>query len=206
MTQMSDLTTRSTRDRSRNHARTLGGSPLARTVHDRVSAVGFLVSFLVVGQLTGCVITPSLSVDNQDAGANSPPAVVAVRGEQSELPELGTVVFVPGEGSLNVELIDTDLLDTLYIRVFVDYQLADPKPARSTCTAAPTDNARRTVTCDATALCTVADTMTDKLLDMNVKVFDRVLLETGTPAFQAMPEGGLSTGKVFHLQCETSGA
>ncbi len=158
---------------------------------------------IVVSQLTGCVITPSLSVDNQDAGANSPPAVIAVRGEQSELPELGTVVFVPGEGSLNVELIDTDLLDTLYVRVFVDYQLDAPKPARSTCTAASTGDVKRTVTCDATALCQELDV--GKLLDMNVKVFDRALLETGTPLFQAMPEGGLSTGKVFHLDCKRSG-
>ncbi|MBA3817600.1 MAG: hypothetical protein H0X17_01800 [Deltaproteobacteria bacterium] len=161
--------------------------------------MGILVLFL----LSSCVIPPSLSVDNQDAGINSPPAILAVRSDQSELPEPGPVVFARGEGSLNVQLIDTDLLDTLYVRIFVDYTIDDPKPPRSTCTApAPqTTSATRNVTCDLTALCLMTDVGLEEH-DMTVVVFDRQPLESGSPPFQAMPEGGLSTGKFFHLKCQ----
>ncbi|MDQ3365673.1 MAG: hypothetical protein M3680_09625 [Myxococcota bacterium] len=161
------------------------------------------MGILVLLVLSSCVIPPSLSVDNQDAGINSPPAILAVRSDQSELPEPGPVVFARGEGSLNVQLIDTDLLDTLYVRVFVNYTIDDPKPPRSTCTAPPpqTASATRNVTCDLTALCSMTDVGLDEH-DMTVVVFDRQPLESGSPPFQAMPEGGLSTGKFFHLKCQ----
>lgn len=192
---MSECHTRPSPAIARNRAGSLGGSRLARAVHDVRLPVIFLVAPLM---LVGCVIPPSLSVDNQDAGINSPPAVIAVRTEQEELAELETVAFVMGEQStVSVELLDTDLQDTLYVRIFVDYTLDSPDPARSACTAPPTGTARRTVTCDTTALCP------DLLMhDMQVKVFDRQILDGGTPPFQAMPEGGLSTGKAFKLQCK----
>lgn len=180
-----------------NPLRSLGGSRLARGVHDLRPIVSVL-AVLLVAQLAGCVIPPSLSVDNQDAGINSPPAVIAVRTEQEELAELDTVPFVRGEQStLSIELLDTDLQDTLYVRIFVDYTFDNPSPARSACVASPTGIARRTVSCDTTALC--PDTV---MHDLQVKVFDRQLLDSGMPAFQAMPEGGLSTGKVFKLDCK----
>lgn len=149
------------------------------------------------------MIPPSLSVDNQDAGQNSPPAILAVRSDEAELPEQSTVIFDRGSGSLNVELLDTDVNDTLQVRVFVGYTFDDPKPQRATCTAPPIDNAKRTATCDLTALCTMDDVMKSATapLSMSVVVFDRIPLESGTPAFQAMPEGGLSTNRFFFLKC-----
>jgi len=155
---------------------------------------------IIVAWLGGCVIPPSLSVDNQDAGVNSPPAILAVRSDDQELPEPGPVLFDRGVGLLNAQLLDTDVEDTLYLRIFVDYTLDDPKPARATCTATPTGNAQRTVTCDLRALCGVSDIGQTRL--MSVKVFDREPLEAGDPAFQAMPPGGLSTGKFFQLRCQ----
>jgi len=194
---MSDYRTQPTSTIARNHVRSLGGTRLARGVHEVRLLVGFLAIFLVA-QLAGCVIPPSLSVENQDAGLNSPPAVLAVRTETQDLAELDQVPFIKGaQSTLSVELLDTDLQDTLYVRIFVDYSFDDPSPARSACTASPTGNAKRTVSCDTTAIC--PDTV---MHDMQVKVFDRQLLDSGTPAFQAMPEGGLSTGKVFKLDCK----
>src|SRR5574337_921668 len=93
------------------------GSWLARAVHDRGSAVEFgLLSLLLVG----CVIPPSLSVDNQDAGVNSPPGIVQVFSD-NVLPEPGPFVAEKGPGAspLRVTLVDSDKLDTLYVSVFV---------------------------------------------------------------------------------------
>jgi len=147
------------------------------------------------------VIPPSLSVDNQDAGVNSPPAILAVRSDDQELPEPGPVLFEVGRGMLNAELIDTDLQDTLFVRVFVDYTIDKATAPRVLCTASPTGNAQRTVTCSLNALCLRPDDIGQTRL-MSIKVFDREPLESGDPAFQAMPEGGLSTGKFFQLQCQ----
>ncbi len=159
---------------------------------------------VVAGLLGGCVIPPDLSVSNGDAGVNSPPAILAVRSDLVELPEGNSFVFERGPGSLNVTLYDTDVSDTLYVRVFVDYDFADPTPARSTCTAPcspPCTTVQRSRTCDLAALCTQADVMSANELFMAVQVFDREPLEFGSPRFKVMPPGGLTTSKAYKLKC-----
>ena len=184
--------------RPRNHAGLQGGSPLARAVHDSGSPVRTALFAIALG---GCVIPPSLSVDNQDAGVNSPPAILKVRSDDQEFPEPGPILFEVGRGDLNAELIDTDFQDKLFVRIFVDYTVDRPTAARALCTASPTGNADRTVTCSLNALCLSPDDIGQTRL-MSIKVFDREPLENGDPAFQEMPEGGLSTGKFFQLQCQ----
>ncbi len=185
-----------------NPARSQGPSPLAHGVHDSGQVV---LRSLFFGSLAlgGCVIPPSLSVGNEDAGINSPPAILAVRDDQQELPPAETVVFDRGAGAINLTLIDTDLGDTLYVRVFIDYTVGDPTPARASCTAAPPTPAvaQRSVTCDVSAVCKPGD-VGKPPLNMSVVVFDRALLESGTPAFQAMPMGGLKTSLFYFLTCQ----
>ncbi|HLL21705.1 MAG TPA: hypothetical protein VK427_06225 [Kofleriaceae bacterium] len=161
------------------------------------------MALLIALLLGGCVIPPSLSVDNQDAGVNSPPSILAVRSDQASYSEPGPMTLVRRESMLNVQLLDTDVNDTLYVRVFVEYTVDDPKAARAFCRATPIQATRRSVTCDVGAVCTEADVASTvtKPLDMTIVVFDREPLETGEPAFQAMPEGGLSTSRFFFLNC-----
>jgi hypothetical protein len=176
---------------------------MARVVHGSRSAVRPNLSIILAllgATGGGCVIPPSLEVDNQDAGVNSPPAILAVRSDDQELPEPGPVLLDLGSGSLNLQLIDTDVNDTLYVRIFVDYTIDVPTPARANCTATPTGNALRTVTCDLGALCQPVDVGPTRL--MSIRVFDREPLEAGDPMFQAMPPGGLKTGQFFQLQCK----
>lgn len=200
MTRMSDHHGKADRDFVANPARWLALSRLARRVHDKRVPVGVLLSLLV-----GCVIPPSLSVDNQDAGANSPPAITAVRADDKALFEADAdkpAIFSPGEGSISVSLVDTDVSDTLYVRVFVNYTLANPEGPRSSCTANAIAMARRSVTCDVQAVCLERDVTSGDTLNMSVVVFDRMPLESGDPPHQAMPEGGLSTSKFFFLKCQ----
>jgi len=200
MTQMSDPHRLDDRMNEHNCTESQPCARMARGVHGSRALVYFaLLAALVVG---GCVIPPNLSVEDQDAGVNSPPAITLVSSDEKALPEPGPVIFVRGTGSLNLELLDTDVGDTLFVRVFVNYDpLTNPSPPRSTCTAAPANAAKRTVTCDLTALCLMGDSMKTDLV-MSVVVFDRQPLENGDPPFQQMPDGGLSTGRFYFLMCQ----
>ena len=196
---MSESHDRAHPDLAANPARWLGVFALARVVHDACVPV----VMLAVSLLVGCVIPPSLSVENQDAGTNSPPSIIAVRAEDVALAEADPdkeAIFVQGEGTIAVQLLDTDVLDTLYVRVFVGYTAANPEGPRSSCTAAPAGTARRTVTCDVSAVCLMRDI--GMVRNMTVMTFDRQPLESGDPPHQAMPEGGLSASKFFFLRCE----
>jgi hypothetical protein len=149
-----------------------------------------------------CVIPPSLSVDKQDAGINSPPAILIVRSDQTDLAEGDIAIFQRGSGTLSLTLIDTDLNDTLFGRVFVNYTVEHTTAPRSACTAT-VGAAQRTATCFLDALCLPEDdNLGPTALDMTVVVFDREPLDTGSPAFQAMPPDGLSASKFFHLECQ----
>ena len=151
---------------------------------------------------SGCVIPPSLSVDTTDAGLNSPPSIVSVRADGVELPEYSTVNFEKGSGTLNLSVYDTDLDDTLYPKIFVDYTFDGPKPARSSCSPAASRSVTRSSTCDLAGLCQDADIGQPRT--MQVLVFDRQVLDVGTPTFQAMPPGGLSTSRTFTLICQAA--
>ena len=152
--------------------------------------------------LAGCVFPPDLSVGKQDAGTNSPPAFLGIRSDEQELPEPGPVLFNRGMGTFTAELIDTDLGDDLFVRAFVDYTIENTTPPRVLCTAPKSDKAVRTVTCNTNALCLEGDVGKPVPLNMTVVVFDREPLESGDPAFQAMPEGGLSTSRFYFLTCK----
>jgi hypothetical protein len=178
----------------------LGRSVLARALHGTTARVRLAVCFGFGSLALGaCVFPPDLSVDNQDAGVNSPPAILALRANDAELTEPGPVLFDRGAGSFNAELIDTDLGDTLYVRAFVNYTIEDAENARVLCTAPPVGTPIRTVTCDTGALCRPLDV--GQTRNLHVVVFDREPLESGSPPFQAMPPGGLKTSRFYFLQC-----
>lgn len=153
--------------------------------------------------LVGCVIPPSLTI-SEDAGINSPPAILSVISDQQALPEPGPVVFDvgPTAGDLSVSLIDTDTQDTLYVRIFVDYNLPNQLDARAKCTAPPNMKPNRTATCHLNALCQANDIGVQR--SMTIVVFDREPLDPGQgdPPFQAMPPGGLSTSRFYFLKCQ----
>jgi len=201
MTQMSEPHAVSHLDFAPNRATSQGEARLAHGVHGWRELVVRLL-FPAALALGGCVIPPSLSVGNEDAAVNSAPAILAVRNDTQELPQPGPILIErgAGAGSLSLTLHDTDLGDTLYVRMFVNYRVTAPDPARVECTAKPPvpPAAERTVSCDATSLCPT--TGTD--FDVSMVVFDREPLESGTPPYQAMPPGGLKTNVFYYLKCQ----
>ena len=201
MTRMSEPTSPRCPTARDNPATPHASSSLARSLHGSEGTVRLVLS-LLVASLAGCILPPSLSVDNSDAGVNSPPSILAVRSDQQEFTEYSTLTFeINTSSTLNLTLLDTDLDDTLYTRVFVNYDLPDPFPARSNCTpAAGGVAAQRTSTCDLHGLCLSTDL--GKTNVMSVVVFDREVLDSGTPLYQSMPLGGLSTSRTFFLICQ----
>jgi hypothetical protein len=152
----------------------------------------------------GCVIPPSLSVENQDAGINSAPTIMSVTSDQQVLAEPGPLVFDMGAtaGDLSITLYDSDLQDRLFVRIFVDYNLPDRLDARARCQAGASTDPKRTVTCKLNSLCVMADLGVQR--NMTIVVFDRepLLPGEGEPPFQAMPAGGLSSTRFYFLKCQ----
>lgn len=157
------------------------------------------VRYVVLAAVGGCVIPPSLSVENQDAGQDSPPAIVSVRSDLQELSPPGPVTFAVGTGTAQLTLLDTDLGDDLEARFFVDYAPTNTTAPRAICKAPANGTATRTTTCDLGGLCIKSDLDTTR--DLTIVVFDREVLDAGTPRYQAMAPGGLSTSVYFHLVC-----
>ncbi len=191
MTSMSEPRCERTAPATRNRPRSFTSRLLARALHGLPALV-----------LVGCVLPPSLSVDNQDAGIDSPPAITIVTSSTQQLQEPGPVEFVVGPVSgqtMDLSLIDSDVGDTLYISVFVNYFVANPTPARAACTAAPTGSPIRTTSCDLTEICTQAEENNTNVW-MEVVVFDRAVLDSGTPQYKAT-NGGLSTDRTYNLIC-----
>ena len=149
---------------------------------------------------TGCVIPPSLSVDTTDAGLNAAPTIITVKADDVVLPEFNKVNFEKGTGTLNLTVYDTDIGDTLFPEIFVDYTLKNPTAPRSICSAASGETVVRSSTCDLRGLCLDQDINEERM--MQVLVFDRKPLDVGEPFYQAMPPGGLSTSRTFTLLCQ----
>jgi len=148
----------------------------------------------------GCVIPPSLST--ADAGFNSPPAITSVRNQSVPLSEGDTLQLEQGTGTFNLVVYDTDLDDTLKTKIFINYLLTDPKPARSDCTDAAGTSVARSSTCDLGGICQLADVLSKETLTMQVIVFDHDIIPGVTPLYQAMAEGGLSTSRTFFVKCQ----
>jgi hypothetical protein len=188
-----------------NRLQSWARSCLARTVHASSMIVGISTcSVPLVAQLTGCVIPPSLEVDKQDAGVNSPPAILEVTSDQQALSEPGPVVFDMGAtaGDLNIRVIDTDIKDSLYVKIFVDYNFPNRLDARARCQPPASTEPIRTATCKLNSLCVTEDLGVTR--NMTVVVFDREPLPPGEgePPFQGMPMGGMSTQRFYFLKCQ----
>lgn len=178
------------------------GSQLARAVQAVGPFVGTVLFMALLLTLVGCVIPPSLRVE-ADAGANSPPTILSITSDQQEFAEPGPVFVERGEmaGNVSVSLLDTDVGDKLYVRIFVDYNLPDRLPARAACMAAPNMTQLRSATCSLAALCAMDDIGVQR--NMTVVVFDREPTDHGAnPQMQMMGTDGLSTSRFYFLSCQ----
>lgn len=201
MTRMSDSRSKPPAASTCNPLQSQGGSPLARAVQAGRSglAIEALLLMMLCATLVGCVIPPSLQPE--DEGTDSPPAILSVSGDQTAFAEPGPVVLAQGAtgSSLLITLLDTDVNDTLYVRLFVDYNAPDRLPPRVICGAAPTGKPTRTATCNVSGLCMSADVGVQR--NLSIVVSDRPPLDFGQDPQQLMSPG-LSTDRFYFLKCQ----
>ena len=199
MTQMSDQRSEISTSSNANRATARQVRAVARALHSRFVIRGVVFALM----FTGCVFPPSLSVDTTDAALNAAPSITSVRADNTEFPELKTLVFEQGEnaGTLVLGLYDTDAGDTLFARIFVDYNNPDRTPARSGCQSAAS-TVERTCTAEMNGVCQTADIGQTRV--MQVIVFDRELLDFGEPLYQHMEPGGISASRTYFLRCQES--
>jgi hypothetical protein len=180
-----------------------GRSPLARPVQAGRSALAIeaLLLMMLCATLVGCVFPPQLQPE-EDAGTDSPPAITSVSGDQTAaFIEPGPVVLAQGAtgSSLLITLLDTDVNDTLYVRLFVDYNAPDKLPPRVICGAAPTGKPMRTATCNVSGLCMSADVGVQR--NLTIVVSDRKPADFGDDP-QKIDLSGASTDRFYFLKCQ----
>lgn len=199
MTGMSDQRTESTTSKAANRATARLADQVARPLH----GAGVIRAAVLAMMFAGCVFPPSLSVDTTDAALNAAPAITSVRADNTEFPELKTLVFEQGvnAGTLNLTLYDTDSGDTLIVRIFVDYNNPDATPPRSGCEAGG-HTVERTCEAEMNGVCQTADIGQTRV--MQVIVFDRKIEDIGLPLYQHMAPGGLSSSRTYFLRCQAA--
>jgi hypothetical protein len=183
-----------------NRWQSWGGSPLARAVQEARSIVVTVTFLALCAMLMACVIPPSL--DEEAPGVNSPPAITGVRATD-ELAEPGpySVPAGPMAGTLSVSLLDTNVNDSLFLRIFLDYNtpVGNRLPPRVACPVPQSNTPARMATCDLAGLCLSTEVGTQH--NMSIVVFDRPPLDFG-PNPQGMNGiGGMSTDRFYFVRC-----
>ena len=209
MTRMSDRRSASLAAPAAKFPQPQGRTRLARVVHGTgftvlIAGAAVLTSYMPVA---GCVIPPPLRVED-DAGTSqdSPPAIMTVTGDRTALAEPGPVVLEQGNtaSSLFVTLLDTDVNDTLYVRLYVDYNAPDRLPSRVRCQADPTGTPMRNATCNLSGLCVAADIGVQR--NLSVVVSDRPPVDSGADPQELMTvpgfPAGVATGRFYFLRCQ----
>lgn len=163
---------------------------------------GAVLLALLCATLVGCVIPPSLRVDDEET--DSPPVITSVTSDGTMLADPGPIVLEQGNTatSLVLSLIDTDVRDDLHVRLFIDYNAPDRLPPRVACEVPHNDTtpqATRTATCPVAGLCMTADIGVQRSL--TVVVSDRQPMDFGADP-QALMTMGQSSYRFYFLRCQ----
>ena len=139
------------------------------------------VSAVAAGLSGACLIPPDLEPATGDAGPSATPVILSAQPTEFDFP--GPVVFERGDSRiLSLEVEDGDRGDTLYVRLYIDYNrlpTSAPTPYVEECQAAPIDSAVRLIECDTNTICNSVDTNQHVLEAM---VTDRPFILDSDPA------------------------
>jgi len=166
--------------------------------------VGTFAIATCVPLLTGCPFPfPSDVEETPDSGLNNTPVVK--RATPDELGFPGPLLIDRGdERVVTLHIRDTDLGDTLYIRVFREYAEMNPTPFLANVEIPATGTVERLRDVSLSTWCAGLDAADQALKQLEVFVADRAFLDcsvtdcTGLPQFQELPAGAESS-KVFWL-------
>jgi hypothetical protein len=144
---------------------------------------------LVGGMQLGCLIPPDLEPASQDAGAGSPPVIRSAQPTEFAFP--GPILLTRGDlRLLSLEVLDGDSEDTLFVRLYVDYNRPPtnlPTPSYNECQAAPNDTATRFIECNVNSLCTSIDETDQGDHVLDAMVSDRQFISDADPQAFGQP-------------------
>lgn len=174
----------------------------ARFVHGHLAVVPAVLAAAALA--SGCVIPPSLSLEENDAAVNSAPLIVDVRDEAGNVFERpGPRDIVVGQGRLVLTLSDPDLADTLYVRYFLDYGVAEPTAPLVQCEAGPgaAPTLQRQITCPLAGVCNSVDVGPGHYFE--IEVYDRVPVNDNTRPrpYRELDAPGLSSAWWWQAGC-----
>ncbi len=203
VTEMSELLRVAEVPAARNISRTKTRYVVARPVHPFRPVVP-AVLLLALVTTPACVVPPPLELDQPDAGPNAPPIITGANdsaGNPLRPPGTVTVNRADLGGRLSFRLYDVDTDDTLYVRLYVDYDLTAPLPARSDCFAPPPADATQERTasdCELAILCNPGDVGLPHRLEADVS--DRPLAQP-TANHRDVEAPGLQSTWTWDLEC-----
>jgi hypothetical protein len=161
-------------------------------------------AFGLAAATVGCVVPVPLELETADAGRTAQPEFVSAAPSEFEFP--GPLLLDHGDQRrMTLTLRDQDLADTIYVRMFVDYDLPNQTGFVSDCVAVPSSALTRIADCSMAAVCNGV-TDTDKHL-LEAMVSDREFLSTGDPramgqdAFREVPFDAATNFRTWQLTC-----
>ena len=165
------------------------------------------LSALMAILITGCVIPRSLEVETSDANFSSPP-IIDSAAAPFEFPGPFTLARDDIDSTLSLTLLDNDITDTLFVRIFLDYDPESGGGLVTDCTATESGERARVATCPAQNICTQLEEGDTDLHSLEAVVSDRDWLTADDPdagdqpPLRAVP---LEAGRVIRgwsMNCE----
>ncbi len=192
-----------------NSPKRRGTRPMARRVLTQVMMRVLSITVpVVVGTSVACVIPPPLQLDESDSGVNATPVIVS-SGPAPEFSFPGPLVMEHSDQRrLTLTLSDSDVDDTLHVRIYRDYGMPDESNFVSSCTFPPSGERTRVGDCLTQSFCNgLAPTDQDNKV-LEAVVADRAFLDEsdpageGQPAYRRLPTGTATSVRAWIMTCE----
>lgn len=164
------------------------GFPLAQT----------LQTFIVFVSFSACILPPPLELDQPDGGVNSAPVILSASPPDVSFPQLR--LERNDSRTVDLQVHDPDVEDSLFVRLYVDYGLPDPTPALAECSTGPSTS-ERVINCSLANLCFAVPEGDTSIHYVDAMIADRGFLSEGTPAFRAVPEQAQTSIRTWTLEC-----
>jgi hypothetical protein len=151
---------------------------------------GYLFSLVLPAGLlvstTACVIPLDLEVEVSDAGVSAPP-ILQSAASPFEFPGPFTLARENTDVTVSLTLSDNDVDDTLFIRLFLDYDATSGAGLVTDCTATPTGELERLATCLIGTVCNFIEAGDTTLHNLEAHVTDRLWLTADDPDAATQP-------------------
>lgn len=130
---------------------------------------------------SACIFPPELQVGTFDAGPSSPPSITGAGPAPDFLFPGPMILDRQDTRTLSIDVLDIDLNDVIFARLYVDYGRPNPEPAFAECQAAPTGEETRVLACPVNSLCNAIEDTDQGDHVLEAMVVDREFIADSAP-------------------------